>query len=61
MRRENIRIARQRIRKLLPKKVTVTVNGFCKYGRVQHGVGSQSQSVMVVPIKGNQNNNWKIG
>lgn len=61
MRRDKLRIFRQKIKKLLPKKVNVTTGGFCKYGRVQDGVGSQSQSVMVVPIKGNQNNNWKVG
>lgn len=35
--------------------------GFCKYGRVQGRGRLQSEFIMVVPIKGNQNNNWKIG
>ena len=61
MHRENIRVARQRIRKLLPKKVTVTANGFCKYGRVHKGTDLQAKTLIIVPVKGNQNNNWKVG
>ena len=37
------------------------VEGFCKYGKVRGGRGAQSESVIIVPIEGNQNDNWKIG
>lgn len=61
MRRENIRIGRQAVRKLLPKRVTVSMNGFCKYGRVHKGTDTATKTVVITPIGGNQNNNWKIG
>ena len=64
MHKNKLRQFRQGMKRLLPKKVNVTpvgTNGFCKYGRVRGGRESQSEFVMVAPIKGNQNNNWKIG
>lgn len=63
MRNDKIRMVRQELKKVIPKKVNVTASdsiGFCKYGRVQ-GSSLQSEAIMVVPINGNQNNNWKVG
>jgi hypothetical protein len=59
--RDSIRILRQEFKKIIPKKVTVTsvgAGGFCKFGRV-HGSKMKSESSVVIPMKGNQNNNWK--
>lgn len=63
MRRDKFRMLRQEAKKILPKKVNVTAVGsqrFCKYGRI-YGDGLRSQSIMIVPINRNQNNNWKVG
>lgn len=60
---DRARQIKQELKKLIPKKVSVTAigsQGFCKYGRVR-GDRLQSQTVMVIPMAGNQNNNWKIG
>lgn len=63
MHSNKIRQYKQQMKRIIPKKVRVTsvgASGFCKYGRV-YGDDLQFQSVMIVPIKGNPNNNWKIG
>jgi len=46
---------------ITPKKVKV-FGGFCKYGRVYSNPGNSAQSgyIQVIPIEGNQNNNWRI-
>jgi hypothetical protein len=56
-----MRIFRQEIKKIMPKKVKLT-GKFCKYGRVYSnpGIPTESGSVFIVPIEGNQNNNWRI-
>lgn len=62
MRKDKIRIFRQEIKKIMPKKVKITGN-FCKYGRVYSNPGTpvpSGSSIMIIPIKGNQNNNWRI-
>ena len=61
---DRVRQFRQKVKKLLPKKVSVVstgMGGFCKYGKVRGGRGSQSESVIIVPIEGNQNDNWRVG
>lgn len=63
MSNDRVRQFKQELKKLIPKKVNVTrvgSFGFCKYGRVR-GDRLQSQSVMVIPINRNQNDNWKAG
>lgn len=63
MRKDKLRIFKQEMKKIIPKKVNVTAvgpRGFCKFGRV-HGDRLESRSIVVIPVKGNQNNNWKAG
>ena len=63
MSRDKLRILRQEIKKIIPKKVNVTPvgsGGFCKFGRV-YGGQPKSEPSIVIPMEGNQNNNWKAG
>jgi len=59
--KDKFRKLRQTIKMITPKKVKVSGN-FCKYGRVRSNPGNPAQSgyIMIVPIEGNQNNNWKV-
>ena len=61
--KDNLRILRQKIKKIIPKRVNVTAfgrTGFCKFGRVR-GDRLKTESSIVIPMFGNQNNNWKAG
>ena len=61
MHRDKLRMFRQEMKKIIPKKVNITavgLSGFCKFGRI-HGTGFKKEAAIVIPMKGNQNNNWK--
>jgi len=59
--KDRFRKLKQTIKMITPKKVRVSGN-FCKYGRVYSNLGNSTQSgyAMIIPVNGNQNNNWKI-